>query len=240
VLRLTMDRPAKRNALSASLCEDLVSALVSANEDQRIGAILLEGDGAVFCAGMDLEEALAPNAPALTGIHEKLFSAGTWLDKPLVAAVNGPAYGGGVGLVATAHIAVAVETGEFTLAEIRIGMWPFVIWRVIVAAFGERRAMELSLTGRSFSSHEAFQWGLVHVIGSQQKALEIARHLAESSPEAILRGLQLARGSRGLSSEAAGQLALELRTAALRSRDFEEGVAALREKRRPNWPSIER
>ena len=242
LLRLTLDRPEKRNALSFSLCADLVAALDSAASDSGVGAILLEADGSAFCAGMDLDESVTADAAQLTAIHERLFTFGATFPKPMVAAVQGPALGGGVGLVANAHIAVAAENATFTLPEIRIAMWPFVIWRALVSAIGERRTLELALTGRTFTALDALDWGLVHIVAADASAgaHEIALQLAQASPETIAHGMRLVRESRGLDGARAGQLALALRSEMLASADFHEGVSALREKRAPRWPSLER
>ena len=91
VLKVVIDRPERRNALSAALCADLVTALEQAAPDPGVGAILIAAEGPVFCAGMDLDEALSPAAPDLTAIHERLFSIGAALPKPFIAAVQGSA-----------------------------------------------------------------------------------------------------------------------------------------------------
>lgn len=235
VLRLTLNRAEKRNALNSELCHAIVAAVEEAEDDRSVGSILLDARGDVFCAGMDLEEASA----ASTGIHEQLFTLGARMHKPVVAAVNGPALGGGAGLVANAHIVIASHGCTFGLTEIRIGMWPFVIWRAIVSAIGERRALNLALTGRIFGVNEALQWGLIHEVAPpfelDDRATATAMHLAQSSPQAIRLGMEFVRKSRGLDPRTAGDTALEYREIAFASDDFREGVAAFREKRKPSW-----
>ncbi|MEO7143036.1 MAG: enoyl-CoA hydratase/isomerase family protein [Bryobacteraceae bacterium] len=241
VLRLTLARPEKRNALDAELCGDLAAALEKAQSDPATGAILLDAQGVDFCAGMDLHEAMEPEAAVRTTIHEQLFTIGSRMTKPIVAAVQGRALAGGLGLVANAHIVVASEDAAFGLTEARIGMWPFVVFRAVSRALGERRATELSLTARIFSAADAHAWGLVNFTAPffevAPRALEIAVGLSQSSASAIATGLDFVNRSRTLDSTAAGRLAIQMRAYLFQSPDFAEGVRAFREKRRPRWPS---
>jgi enoyl-CoA hydratase/carnithine racemase len=239
VLRLSLNRPEKRNALSSELCGAIADAVESSWDDPSVGCVLIEATGEVFCAGMDLDEVVAPDAAEKTAIHERLFTLAARAKKPMVAAVQGPALGGGVGLVANAHIVVAAHGCTFGLTEIRIGMWPFVIFRSMANAIGERRATELALSGRIFTLPEAIQWGLVseavQPIELDDRATAIAMHLASASPQAIRAGLQYVAQARGKDTDTAGRLAREYRAQAFASEDFREGVTAFREKRKPKW-----
>src|SRR6266511_676505 len=108
VLRVALNRPDKRNALNIELCQELVTALESAELDRDVGAILLSGNGKSFCAGMDLNEVLQPGASGeINRVHEQLFTAGARMMKPIVAAIHGAALAGGTGLAANAHVVVA-------------------------------------------------------------------------------------------------------------------------------------
>lgn len=241
VLHLRMNRPEKRNALTADLCRELVRAMEQADGSREVGAILLTAAGPAFCAGADLSEIAAADTRAMDTVHEELFTIGARLTTPLVAAVAGPALGGGTGLVANCHVVVAAEHATFGLTEIRLGLWPFLVFRAVTAALGERRALELSLTGRIFSAASAEQMGLVHHVedAAEERAMGVAEAIAASSPSAIRTGLAYAQEIRGRSWREAGDIGRSLRSQIFAGPDFREGLAAFREKRRPRWPSLE-
>jgi len=245
LLRLILNRPEKRNALDAALCRALVTALEEAAADPAISAILLTGNGKTFCAGMDLaevEEAVVTKeigTGEIDAIHEQLFTAGARLTKPLIAGVHGAALAGGTGLVANCHVVVASHESTFGLTEIRLGLWPFLIYRAVEAALGPRRTLELSLTGRIFPGREARELGLVHEVAEDapNRALEIARTVANFSPTAIHEGIGFVLQTRGLNLPAAGAIGREARNRVFQGEDFREGLRAFREKRAPRWPS---
>ncbi len=242
ILHVTLNRPDKRNALNSEMCSNIVEAISSAQNRDDIRAILICATGQVFCAGMDLDEAMHAPGTDLADIHEKLFTAGATSLKPIVVCVNGPALGGGLGLVAQGHSVVAAEGSVFGLTEMRIGLWPFLVYRAVEAALGARRTLELSLTARMFSSHDALHWGLVHHIcppaETAQRAFAIARDIAKASPLAVQAGMQYVRDSRDKSWEQAGELATDLRIKLMESTDFKEGYTAFKQKREPHWPSL--
>jgi enoyl-CoA hydratase/carnithine racemase len=242
LLRVVLNRPDKRNALNLELCHQLVQALDHADADPRVGAILLTANGSAFCAGMDLREALDAPPAEINRAQEQLFSAGARLRTPIVAAVHGPAIAGGTGLVANCQVVVASDDATFGLTEIRLGLWPFLIFRPVVQAMGERRAIELALTGRIFGAAEAQAYGLVHSVvpaaSLSERATEIASRLAEASPTAVRSGLMFVEEVRGKDGRAASGLARDLRNQIWKSEDFREGLHAFWDKREPKWPSI--
>jgi enoyl-CoA hydratase/carnithine racemase len=241
ILRLTLNRPEKRNALDAALCRALVEALEAAQDDASVGAILLTGNGKAFCAGMDLGEiGRAEDTSEINALHERLFTIGERLSKPIVAAVHGPAIGGGTGLVANCHIVVAGPDATFGLTEIRLGLWPFLIYRPVSAALGERRTLELALTGRIFGAAEAREMLLAHEVAEDPvaRAAEIGGIVAEHSPAAIRCGLGFVQQIRGAAVGRAGEIAQAVRNEIFAGEDFKEGIRAFAEKRRPRWPSM--
>ncbi len=240
LLRVVLNRPDKRNALNAELCRELVKTLEDADHDPDTGAILLTANGKAFCAGMDLNEIGIAASDALNQAHEQLFTIGARVSTPIIAPVRGPALGGGMGLAANCHILVAAEDAFFGLAEIRLGLWPFLVFRAVTAAIGERRAVELALTGRTFGAREAVEIGLAHEVApdAEARAAEIASAVAASSPTAVRGGMMFVQQARGRDWHSAGQIALSVRNYVFGSPDFEEGVRAFREKRKPKWPSL--
>ncbi len=244
VLQLTLNRPDKRNALTSGMCSGVVRAVRSAQEREDIGAVLICAAGPVFCSGMDLDEAAHLEGINLSDLHEDLFTIGANSLKPIVVCVNGPALGGGLGLIAQGHVVVAGHGAAFGLPEIRIGLWPFLVYRAVEAALGTGRMLELSLTGRLFSAHDALNWGLAHYIcpnaEAPDRANALARELAKASPAAISAGMQYFHGSRGKPWKEAGHLARALREKLMESDDFKEGYDAFKHKRDPHWPSMPR
>ncbi len=240
VLQIALDRPEKRNALNYELCLAILDAVEGAVHDPGIGAILLTGTGKSFCAGMDLDEAAGGVPPETNILHERLFTLGARSCKPLIAAVQGAALGGGTGLVATCHIVIAEPGATFGLTEIRLGLWPFLVYRAVGMALGERRTLELSLTGRIFGSEEAQNLGLVHEIAADagKRAMEVAETVAGFSPTAIQNGLSFVHEVRGMDWVESGQVARRVRDRVFAGADFEEGLRAFREKRSAEWPSL--
>ncbi|MGH9559672.1 MAG: enoyl-CoA hydratase/isomerase family protein [Bryobacteraceae bacterium] len=177
--RIALACPEKRNALDPAACARLLEELKSAAADENIGAILLEADGPVFCSG--LEES------------RELLAIGRHISKPIVAAVQGVALGGGLALAANAHVVVAAQGTSFGLIGIREGKWDEAAYRALANAIGERRALELALTGRVFATNEALAWGLIHYVAPvfelDDRAVEIAMGLAKTSPGAVRQAL---------------------------------------------------
>ncbi len=239
VLRVTLNRPEKRNALTLAMCRELAETLERAQDDPAVGAAVVASRGDVFCAGMDLDEALAGDSDEHAAVHERIFTIASRLTVPVVAAVGGPALGGGLGLVANAHVVVAARGTSFGLTEIRLGMWPFVVFRAVAQAIGERRALELALTGRVFGTQEALTWGLAHEVAQpfelDERAGQIASQMAAYSRDTVRRGMAFVRDSRGLDAAGVSRLAADARKPVFEGPDFREGVAAFREKRPARW-----
>lgn len=240
VLTITLNRPEKRNALNLELCQELADALDRADAGGSVGAIVLNANGPAFCGGMDLKETAEIDQIQLAGIHERLFTTIHRTRTPIVAAVHGAALAGGTGLVANAHMVIAKPDAHFGLTEIRIGLWPVLIFRSVEHAMGERRTVELSLTGRQFSAAQGLEYGLVTEISDDplKRATDLAVQLAGFSPIAVGAGLDYVHQIRGRDWDHAGKVGRQTRDRLLSNADFKEGSRAFLEKRQPSWPSL--
>jgi enoyl-CoA hydratase/carnithine racemase len=180
--RIRLASPVTRNFLDEQMCADLLQELRASAADEATGAILIDAEGPVFCSGV--EEAAGG----------ELFGIGRRISKPIVAAVKGVALAGGIVLVANAHVVVAAQGTSFGLTDIREGKWSEPTFRAVATAVGERRALELCLTGRIFTTPDALAWGLVHMVAPafelEDRATEIARLLANASPDAVRAALR--------------------------------------------------
>jgi enoyl-CoA hydratase/carnithine racemase len=174
--RIALAAPQSRNFLDRPACRALLRELMDAAASDHTGAILLQADGPVFCAGADPE-------------NDDFYTIGQRIGKPLVVSVQGVAISGGLALVANAHVAIAAQGSSFGLTDIREGKWPGPVFRALARAIGEHRAFELGLTGRIFSTAEALAWGLLHAVAPafemDDRATSIATALANANPDAI-------------------------------------------------------
>ena len=173
--RIALSSPETRNVIDAEGCRNLLRELREAEADANIGAVLLEADGPIFCAGCEPDE--------------ELMSIGRKIGKPVIAAVQGVVISGGLALAANAHVVVAAQGTSFGLTDIREGRWAEVITDALEYAIGRRRTLELALSGRVFSTPEAFAWGLVHHVAPafelDDRATEVAQGIANANPDAI-------------------------------------------------------
>lgn len=168
VARLTLHRPARHNALDRALVEALIDRLGKLAADPQCRLLVLTGSGESFCSGADLREmqqvvgqgeaANLADATRLAALMRLLFH----FPRPTLARVNGPAYGGGIGLVACCDVAVAVSGACFAFSEVRLGLVPAVIAPYVIRAIGVRACRELMLTAERFDAADAKRHGLLH------------------------------------------------------------------------------
>jgi methylglutaconyl-CoA hydratase len=237
LLRVTMARPAHRNAFDAELIAELTEAFAAVGDDVR--AVLLAGEGESFSAGADVDwmrssielsyEENVADARRLRKMFETIDSC----PAPVVARVHGHALGGGCGLVACADIVVAAPDTQFAFAEVKLGIIPAVISPYALAKIGPSAARRYFVTGERFDAATALRIGLVHEVAADLDAAvaAIVTELRSAGPEA-------ARHAKKLVLERPDGLATERRIAQRRtSEEGQEGLRAFLEKRYPSWAS---
>jgi methylglutaconyl-CoA hydratase len=202
--------------------------------------IVLTGNGPAFCAGADLKGgggAAAGGAARnpFVEILELMWDG----PKPVIAAVNGHAFGGGVGLVAAADIAIAVDTAKFAFSEVRVGVIPAMISVVVLPKLGIHQGMRLFLTGETFDAARALQYGLLHRVVPPDQLLQAVEQeaalIALGGPNAVRAAKQLVRTIPRLSMEDGFAYAAEKIAGLFASPEAAEGMAAFVGKRKPPW-----
>jgi enoyl-CoA hydratase len=238
---VTLNRPDVLNALSPALLSELCEALEVLNADPQVRAIILTGDERAFAAGADIQ-AMVDQTPSdvlranTLGYWKRLRS----LDKPLIAAVAGFAFGGGCELALQCDLIVAAENARFAQPEIKLGIMPGAGGTQRLAkAVGPYRAMEMILTGEALSAREAYELGLVNRLVPAERLLDEARQLANQIAARPAIAVRLAREAvrYGVENTLREGLEVERRnfTLLFDTRDQAEGMAAFLEKRPPNF-----
>ena len=235
VLGLTLDRPEKRNALSAALIEGLHTALERADLDPEVRVLVLRGAGPDFCAGADLDELLASvdlepaqNEAAALRLGT-LFSRMRSLPKPVLAVVRGRALAGGAGLVTACDLAVAGAGARIGYPEIQRGFVPAMVTTLLRRAVGEKLALDLVLTGRVLTAAEAREAGLVARVvpdaDLDREVSALAGALARTSPSALALTKQLFYRLDGRSLDEGITLGARVNALARQTPDFRAAIA---------------
>ncbi|HXS52930.1 MAG TPA: enoyl-CoA hydratase/isomerase family protein [Usitatibacter sp.] len=244
---VTLNRPERHNAFDDALIAELTEALRSMEAEEGIRLVVLSGAGKSFSAGADLNwmrrmagYSMDENRRDSMGLAT-LMRTLAHLRKPTIARVHGPAYGGGVGLVACCDVAIATQNAKFVLTEAKLGLIPAVISPYVIAAIGERAARRYFLSAERMDAAEAFRLGLVHDLAASDGNLDekigiVADSMLACGPVAQREAKELIRAVAGrpVTSELIHDTAE--RIARLRaSPEGREGIAAFLEKRRASW-----
>lgn len=245
---IALNRPELHNAFNETLIGELTEALKELEPRAEVRAVVLMGEGKSFCAGADLNwmkkmagYSWEENYADAMNLANMLATLNR-LKKPTIARVHGPAFGGGVGLVACCDIAIASTDASFALTETKLGIIPATISPYVVEAMGARQARRYFLTAERLSAAEAFRIGLVHDLVPPEKlderVIEIYARLHECGPmaQAAAKDLLRAVAHRQVRDDLIADTAR--RIADQRASDEgREGVAAFLTKRKPGWAS---
>lgn len=243
---IVLTRPEKHNAFDETLIAGLTGAIADLGRDASCAAIVLAAEGKSFSAGADLDwmrrAAAQPrqtnlaDAAALAGLMQALDT----VPKPTIAAVQGPAYGGGVGLVACCDVAIATPACTFALSEVRLGLIPAVISPYVIAAIGARASRRYFQTAEPIPAAEALRIGLVHDVVAadalEARVLAIAAELRKGAPGAKAGAKALIAEVTSMAPGAARNSLTAGRIADTRAgAEAKEGLAAFFARRKPSW-----
>ena len=237
---ITLNRPERRNAISATLVNEVYDHITAALEDKTVRAIVLTGAGKGFCAGADLKD-----PPGRAGEGERavpfrdLLTAMWEAPKPVIAAVNGAAFAGGLGLVGAADIVIANEDAQFSFSEVRVGVIPAIISVVCLRKMAPHHGARLFITGDRFDGRKAVEYGLAHkavpLAQLEEVVAEELRLIKLGGPKAVAECKRLARQVPNWTVKEGFEKAHHWSLETFKTEEAAEGMAAFREKRSPRW-----
>lgn len=245
VASLELARPEKHNALNAAMIAELTTAAARLGADESVRVVVLRAAGQSFCAGGDLswmqEQFTATRQQRLREARAlaEMLRALNEMPKPLIGAVQGAAYGGGVGLMSVCDAVIAVDTAKFGLTETRLGLIPATIGPYVIARLGEGRARRMVFSSRIFSAAEARDLGLVSVVTDgagldTAVAAEVAPYLS-TAPHAVASAKALTRALGLVIDDAVISATIERLADTWEGAEAHEGVSAFLDKRKPWW-----
>jgi len=242
VSTIVLNRPGRRNALSMDLMGELIAALEEVAEKREIAAVILAGEGPVFCAGHDLAEMVDRDINEYRKIFDvctDLMTTMQRIPQPVIAQVDGMATAAGCQLVAACDLVVASDQAKFATPGVRIGLFCSTPMVALTRAIGRKRALEMLLTGRPIDATTAADWGLVNRVVPSEELSTVARELADQIAEAS--GFVVGLGKAAfyaqidLDQPKAYAYAKEVMSMNALASDAQEGMGAFLEKRKPRW-----
>ena len=243
IVRLTLNRPDARNALSLEMIRQLMTQIESMAHDEKVRVVILAGAGPAFCAGHDLKELRAdPTVDfynKVFGLVGRLMLTITDFQRPVIAEVQGIATAAGCQLVATADLAIAAEDARFATPGVNIGLFCSTPMVALSRAVAPKHAMEMLLTGDMISAAEAERIGLVnHVVPASQltgATMTLAKRIAAKSVQTLKFGKGAFYRQIDMDLKRAYDYASHIMTENMQALDAAEGIDAFLQKRKPVW-----
>lgn len=251
ILEIEISRPKIKNAFNEVMITELDELFTSVDGDPMVRAVVMTGQGDVFCAGGDLN--WMKRSIGLSFVENQtdtrrltnMFKRMNECSKPLIIAAHGAALGGGVGVVSVGDYVVAEKNTQFSLSEVRLGVVPACIGPFVISKIGAGNARALFLSAKRFKADEAYRVGLVHEVVSgadetKKRAKEIAMGMLECGPEALATAKKMIldltlserRSDLGNVYDFVSDVLANLRI----KPEAQEGLSAFLEKRKPQWP----
>ena len=244
-LTLTLNRPEKRNAFTPAMVSEIVYALQYAQLQQHIWCIIIKANGPVFCAGMDLNVfnnplLNTPNAtlPKAQG-NINLSDTFQQLTKPTISQVEGAVLAGGFLIICNCTFVVSTEEATFGLPEVKRGLFPMQVIASLLTIMPQRKALQLCILAENLSAQQAKEYGIVTHLSSKDNIENVCLQLQQSiighAPLAISKGLEAVRSLHNIPVEEQSAFLINELDKLKLSSDFQEGLAAFKEKRKRKW-----
>lgn len=244
VFTITLNRPERKNAINATMTNELIYALDYARQQRDIRVVVLAANGDVFCAGGDLRtmggalDAPRSNVPK-RGESDDIALRIRHLYKPLIAKIQGPVLAGALLLVCNSSHAVAADHVQFSAPEIKRGIWPFMVMAGLFRLMPKRAGLDFIMRGEPMDAETAQSYGLINqavrLADLDSTVARIAQRLVNLAPSTMQMGLEAYVKQEDMPfDEALPYLRTQIE-ACLKSADAKEGIAAFLEKRDPNW-----
>jgi methylglutaconyl-CoA hydratase len=247
ILTITLSRSLVLNALNPEMIAEITKAFNSASKDKNVRVLVVDSEGEVFCAGADLnwmknsiKQTKKQNLASANKLYE-MYKAIYSSPKPVIAKIQGSAFGGGVGLIAACDVAVMSKKGTLSLSELKLGLIPSTIAPFFQRKIGLHNLKFYGLVSKKIPAEESKRIGLIHdVVGSKEeldsKVNEYVQTFLTLSPQAIARFKKLCDDVEYLSVKKAQKKTSEEIADIRTTKEAQEGLAAFFQKRKPNWP----
>lgn len=241
VFYLTLARPEKRNAFTPLMIDEIYHAIQIADSDPDVRVLILDAEGPVFCAGMDLKAFENPDvselAKTVPHVDLSLGEVMSQLNKPSIAVLEGNVIAGGFLMILECTYVIAKSTVQFSLPEVQLGLFPFQVLAGLLKHLPHNKAMDLCIRPEVISAQEMKNIGLVFELMDQKPDMlsDLINKLTSVAPLAVKMGFESARQLEGLRKADQYAFLLKQLQKLRTSHDFKEGMAARMEKRPPNW-----
>lgn len=246
IAKIVLNRPEVHNALSGEMMETFVSVCELASNDSQVKVILLTGAGPKsFCSGADLGNMAGNENNSILDFKKHVTKyrdcllAIHHLKKPIIAAVNGYALAGGLGLVAACDLSYATASAQFGAPEINVGLWGMMISSSLKNVIGTKNTFELMYTGQRINTEKARQMGLINDYFSddvfEEEVYKMAKKLSQKNPVALTHGRESMQMIQNMDYEQSLTYLRDQVVVLSRTEDYREGLLAFREKREPVW-----
>ena len=239
VFTVTLARAEKRNAFTPTMVNEINHAMNFANTNKEIRLVVINAEGPVFCAGMDLKIFENPELdninPEIKNANISLAAAISQLNKPSIAIVEGDVMAGGFLIILECNFVFAKPGVNFSLPEVKRGIFPFQVLASLLKIMPQNKAMELCITGKSFDTEEAKNLGIVYDYCSSENLTKLQQTIFSNAPLAISKGIEAVKQLQFLPESEKLNYLLETLSELKTSKDAKEGIAAFFEKRPPNW-----